>query len=161
MITRAMLYVTLACSVSVGLTASAQDSSYAALQKRGGIAMGVDQYTSVHKFDDLADGGRIELQRDVDDAAGTAAIRAHLKGIAAAFKAGDFSTPALVHMKSVPGTEVMARRRSSIAFLYAPLPRGGELRIHTSDSASVKAVHEFMAFQRGEHHAGGHQMHGP
>jgi hypothetical protein len=27
--------------------------------------------------------------------------------------------------------------------------------IRTKDSAAVAAIHEFMAFQRGEHHAGG------
>ena len=159
MISRVMLYVALAGSVTVGLTAEAQDSSYSALQKRGGIAMGVDQYTSVHKLDDLADGGRIELQRDRDDTAGTRVIREHLQAIAKAFKAGDFSTPAFVHMKTVPGTAQMAKRRAAITYTYAPLPRGGELRIATKDPAAVKAVHEFMAFQRGDHHAGGHTMH--
>ncbi len=154
MITRVMLYVALAGSVTVGLTAEAQDSSFSALQKRGGIAMGVDQYTSVHKFDDLADGGRIELVLAIDRA-----IREHLQAIAKAFKAGDFSTPAFVHMKTVPGTAEMARRRAAIAYVYKPLPRGGELRITTKDAAAIKAVHEFMAFQRGDHHAGGHTMH--
>jgi hypothetical protein len=161
MITRAMLYVAIAGSVTLPLTLEAQDSSFSALQKRGGIAMGVDQYTSVHKFDDLANGGRIELQRDRDDSVGTRVIRKHLEGIARAFKAGDFSTPAYVHMKSVPGTAEMARLRARIAYEYRPLPRGGELRIVTSDSAAVKAVHSFMAFQRGDHRAGGHDMHHP
>src|SRR4051812_36567910 len=45
-------------------SAQAQDSSFSAMQQRGKIAMGVDQYTSIHKFDDLVNGGRIELQRD-------------------------------------------------------------------------------------------------
>ena len=159
MFARIALGVTIAVSALLPLSAAAQDSSFAALQKRGGIAMGVDQYTSVHKFDDLADGGRIELQRDRDDAAGTKVIREHLQAIAKAFKAGDFSTPAFVHMKTVPGTAEMARRRAAITYAYKPLPRGGELRIVTKDAAAVKAVHEFMAFQRGDHHAGGHTMH--
>ena len=46
------------------------DSAFAALQERGKVAMGVDQYTSAHRFDDLADGGRIELQRDPADTVG-------------------------------------------------------------------------------------------
>src|SRR5689334_7346501 len=81
---------------------SAHDSAFAAMQERGKIAMGVDQYTSTHHFDALPDGGRIELQRDVPDSAGTERIRAHLREIARAFKAGDFSTPATVHMRDVP-----------------------------------------------------------
>ena len=47
------------------------DSAYAGLQERGKSAMGVDQYTSRHVFEALPDGGRIELQRNQDDAEGT------------------------------------------------------------------------------------------
>ncbi len=39
------------------------DSGFAALQARGKVVMGVDQYASVHRFDALPDGGRIELRR--------------------------------------------------------------------------------------------------
>ena len=141
--------------------ASAQDTSFAAMQKRGKMAMGVDQYTSIHKFDDLADGGRIELQRDRNDSVGTKAIRDHLRAISVAFANGDFSTPAFVHMREVPGTKVMAERRGAIRYAYRELPRGGELLITTSDGAALAAVHQFLAFQRGDHHAAGHDMHKP
>ncbi|MEP6733026.1 MAG: hypothetical protein ABJE10_20455 [bacterium] len=158
---RAFLYVAIAATVAVAPPLVAQDSSFAAMQRRGKMAMGVDQYTSIHKFDDLADGGRIELQRDRDDSVGVHAIRAHLRGIAKAFQTGDFSTPAFVHMQSVPGTAEMSKRRAVLRYSVKELPRGGELRITTSDSGAVKAVHEFLAFQRGEHHAEGHAMHRP
>ena len=139
---------------------TAQDTSFAAMQARGKVAMGVDQYTSVHRFDEMKYGGRIQLQRDTGDAAGVRAIREHLYGIVAAFSSGDFSTPAFVHMRDVPGTKVMAEKRAVIRYSLHELPRGGELRITTRDTAAVRAVHEFLAFQRGEHRAGGHDMHG-
>jgi hypothetical protein len=132
-----------------------QDSAFAALQARGHRAMGVDQYTSTHRFDALADGGRIELQRDSDDAEGIATIRAHLRTIADAFSRGDFATPAFVHAERVPGTEVMAARRAQIRYLYRDLPRGGEVRIVTGDAEALRAIHAFMAYQRGDHRAGG------
>lgn len=119
------------------------------------MAMGVDQYTSIHKFDALPNGGRIELQRDNDDANGIATIRTHIRGIAKAFKSGDFSTPAFVHMKDVPGAKVMREKRRVISYEPRDLPRGAALVIRTKDPAAIAAVHEFMAFQRGEHHAGG------
>lgn len=131
------------------------DTSFAALQARGQQAMGVDQYTSTHLFDALPDGGRIELQRDVDDAAGVSRIRAHLQELAGAFRSGDFGTPAFVHMREVPGTRVMAERREAITYTYRDLPRGGELRMATSDPEALRAIHEFMAFQREDHRAGG------
>ena len=40
---------------------TAQDTSFAAMQARGKVAMGVDQQTAVHRFDDMKDGGRIRL----------------------------------------------------------------------------------------------------
>ena len=136
-------------------THSAHDSAFAAMQKRGKMVMGVDQYTSTHKFDALPDGGRIELQRDVPDSAGTARIRAHLREIAVAFKAGDFAQPATVHMTEVPGTRIMAAKRAVITYETHDLPRGAELRIRTSDPEALRAIHDFMAFQRTEHHASG------
>jgi hypothetical protein len=132
-----------------------RDTTFAGMQERGRRAMGVDQYTSSHKFDALATGGRIELVRDTADSAGVAQIRAHIRDIAKAFASGDFSTPAFVHMKDVPGTAVMREKRSVISYEPRDLPRGAELVIRTSDPAALHAIHEFMSFQRGEHHAGG------
>jgi hypothetical protein len=133
------------------------DSAFSALQARGAHprAMGVDQYTSGHRFDALPDGGRIELQRQVDDSAGIAQIRSHLREIAAAFARGDFRTPAFVHMRPVPGTPVMAARRAAITYTVRDLPRGGEVRITTRDPEALAAVHAFVAFQRQDHRAGG------
>jgi hypothetical protein len=133
---------------------AAHDTSFARLQERGRVAMGVDQYTSRHRFEVLADGGRIELQRIEEDSAGTDTIRRHLREIAAAFKAGDFSTPGFVHWKEVPGVPVMTERRGAISYGYRDLPRGGELRITSKDSLAVKAIHEFLAFQNSDHRTG-------
>ena len=134
---------------------ASHDSAFAAMQERGRRAMGVDQYTSTHHFDALPDGGRIALERDVDDSAGVQQIRAHIREIARAFKGGDFSTPAMVHLKEVPGAKTMAERRSLITYEPRDLPRGAELYIRTSDAQARRAIHDFLAFQRSEHHVGG------
>jgi hypothetical protein len=131
------------------------DSSFAAMQDRGATAMGVDQYTSVHHFDDLPDGGRIVLQRDSSDSAGVRTIRDHLQSIARAFAKGDFRIPGFVHAGEVPGTATMTARRRTIQYNYRALPGGGEVRITTRDTGAIAAVHEFLAFQRAEHHAEG------
>lgn len=134
---------------------SASDSAFAALQGRGKTAMGVDQYTSTHRFDDIVDGGRIELTRDAADTAGVRTIREHLAGIARAFAAGDFSTPFAVHAREVPGTRTMTAKRDAIRYEFRPLPGGGEVRISSKDPEAIGAIHAFMAFQRGDHRAGG------
>ena len=137
---------------------AAGDTAFAAMQQRGQHVMGVDQYTSAHVFEDLPDGGRIVLDRDDgSDTAGIAAIRQHMRTIAADFRAGDFARPFAVHDQVVPGTAHMAALRAAITYDAVDRPRGGEVRIRTGDTAAVRAVHEFLAFQRGAHHAAGHE----
>jgi len=152
------LLVAVACTASQPGANAKTDSTFASLQQRGGMAMGVDQYASKHTFDVTADGGRIALQSDTDDSVAVAQIRAHMRLIQHAFAAGDFTTPAFVHGHEMPGTKTMAEKRSAIVYTYGDLPRGGEVRISTSDSTARKAIEEFLAAQRMEHHAGGHSQ---
>jgi hypothetical protein len=138
-----------------GRSKSADD--FAAMQARGEHVMGVDQYASAHVFEDLPDGGRVVLDRaDAADTADIATIRAHMRDIEAAFRAGDFSKPFAVHAQTVPGTAVMSARRAAIRYEAADRPRGGEVRITSGDPVAVAAIHEFLAFQRSAHHAAGH-----
>jgi hypothetical protein len=133
------------------------DSAFAEIQARGHAAMGVDQYTSMHHFEPLPDGGRISLERDLPDSAGVAQIRAHMIQIAAAFGRGDFGLPGFVHDRNVPGTMIMRARRSHIDYRPDTLPRGAALRIRSNDPIAVAAIHEFLVFQRQDHRA----PHGP
>jgi hypothetical protein len=129
------------------------------MQERGRMVMGVDQYTSAHVFEDLPDGGRVVLDRDsLGDTTGIAAIRLHMRDIATSFRAGDFTKPFQVHAQVVPGTAVMQARRAAIEYDVVDRPRGGEVRIRSSDPAAVAAIHEFLAFQRSGHHAAGHEQ---
>ncbi|MGH7503075.1 MAG: hypothetical protein ACREL7_15215 [Longimicrobiales bacterium] len=61
-----------ACATRTGEERITCEREFAAMQQRGHVAMGVDQYTSVHVFEELPDGGRIEFQTDVADTAGIA-----------------------------------------------------------------------------------------
>ena len=135
----------------------AADSGFAGVQARGAVAMGVNQYTSRHVFEPLPDGGRIELQRTEADSAGTARIRRHMVLIAERFAAGDYTLPGFVHARAVPGTEIMSARRAAIGYAVESLPRGAALRLRTADSTALTAIHEFLAFQRQDHHAGAHR----
>ena len=131
--------------------AATNDSAFRALQLRGSGTMGVDQYASRHRFEDLPDGGRIELQMREADSAGVARIRAHLQQTAAEFRAGKFTAPEATHAMTVPGTPVMAAKKERIGYTYRALPQGGEIRIQTSDPEALAAVREFLAFQRADH----------
>ena len=143
--------------VLVGCKRSNDD--FAAMQSRGAHVMGVDQYTSAHVFEDLPDGGRVVLDRDdAVDTAAIATIRAHMRDIATAFRAGDFTKPFQVHAQAVPGTAVMRERRATISYEAIDRPRGGEVRIRSNDSIAVRAIHEFLEFQRQQHHSPSHEM---
>jgi hypothetical protein len=147
----------LACSAS---PRSRDDGAFAAVQDRGKVVMGVDQYTSRHVFEDLPDGGRIILERmDASDTTDVATIRIHMRSIADAFTRGDFQAPGLVHAQQVPGTAVMSARRDRIAYIAQERPSGAEVRIRSSDSVAIAAVHAFLAFQRQDHRAAGHEAH--
>lgn len=145
-----------ASSAEARRAAAAADSTFAGVQSRGHLAMGVDQYTSTHFFQPLPDGGRIELQRDTVDSAGRIQILEHMGEIAAAFGAGDFTIPGFVHARQVPGTDVMAARRGKIRYVVESLPRGAAVRLTTGDSSAIQAIHEFLAFQRQDHRSGAH-----
>jgi hypothetical protein len=128
------------------------------MQERGRMVMGVDQYTSAHVFEDLPDGGRIVLDGEsAADTSAVATIRLHMRDIAAAFRAGDFTKPFQVHAQVVPGTTVMAAHRAAITYDAIDRPRGGEVRIRSADPGAVTAIHEFLTFQRSGHHAAGHE----
>ncbi|HVH09649.1 MAG TPA: hypothetical protein VM736_07625 [Gemmatimonadales bacterium] len=147
-----------ACKVGRQRAETAPDTAFAATQARGQTVMGVNQYTSAHAFEDLPDGGRIVLDRDDPrDSVAINTIRAHMRTIEAAFRAGDFSQPFGVHAQVVPGTAVMTARRGAISYTAIDRPRGAEVRLQSADSTAVAAIHAFLAFQREAHHAPGHQ----
>jgi hypothetical protein len=62
----------------------------------------------------------------------------------------------IVLQREVPGTAVMADRRAAIRYEADTLPRGGQVRIWTTDPVALGAVHEFLAFQRMDHRAAAH-----
>jgi hypothetical protein len=144
---------------SLSTTQNPSDSAFARLQARGRVAMGVDQYTSSHRFEPLPDGGRITLARDGDDPAGAAQIRRHMQQIAGAFARGNFELPGIVHDREVPGTAIMAQRRSVITYTADTIPKGAQLRISSRDSTAIAAIHQFLSFQRQDHRAGGGAAH--
>jgi len=127
------------------------DSAFAAMQHRGQMVMGVDQYTSHHTFDLLPDGGRIALVRDPHDTAGVRTIRAHMRDIAKSFAAGDFAHALEVHQHELPGSAAMRKLRDRIRYTVDTLPGGGGVRISSRDSVAVRAIHDFLSAQRMEH----------
>jgi hypothetical protein len=59
----------------------------------------------------------------------------------------------VVHDREVPGTGIMAERRALITYAVESLPGGGAVRVQSTDSVAIRAIHDFLAFQRQDHHA--------
>jgi hypothetical protein len=45
----------------------------------------------------------------------------------------------------------MAAHRSRISYIADTVPDGGSLRIYSTDSIAISAIHQFLAFQRQDH----------
>ena len=117
--------------------------------------MGFDQDTTEHQFRTSASGGSIEVEvKDAADLASREQIRSHLKEIAGAFAKGDFAKPFQTHAEVPAGVPAMERLKGVIRYKYEETPRGGLVRISTSDPEALKAVHEFLDYQGREHHGG-------
>jgi hypothetical protein len=133
----------------------AQDH-HAAMNKRGDKVMGFDQEATAHHFLLFADGGAIDVGvKNIADSTNMTAIRSHLPHIAMMFEEGNFEAPMLVHdSKQVPGTAVMAARKSRIRYEYVETKAGGRVNITTTDPEALAAVHAFLRFQITDHKTG-------
>src|SRR4051812_25012355 len=126
-----------------------------ALKKRGADAMGFDQDATIHHFRLAEAGGTIEVTvKDEASATVVPRVRLHLETIADEFARGDFRGPLETHAEIPPGVAVMQERAGAISYRYEDLPRGGALRIRTSDAVALEAVHAFLRYQMAAHRTG-------
>ncbi|MGB7622731.1 MAG: hypothetical protein WBN92_10320, partial [Terriglobia bacterium] len=132
----------------------AQDDNHSAgLMHRGEKGMGFSETTTNHHFLITDDGGVIQVEVNApQDVEGRDQIRAHLQRITKAFGAGDFSIPAFVHDRTVPGVPALERLKSEIKYEYAQTAAGGKVQIGSRNPEAITAIHDFMTFQIQEHH---------
>ena len=159
-----MLTLLAAVALSLGLPAQAQehqgcpmtpDARRQAVDHRHRGATGIPTEGSVHHFRLTSDGGSITLEAtDAEDAATRDQIRAHLRHVARAFGAGDFSLPSRIHDEVPPGASTMRARRARIRYAFSETPGGAVVSITTSDREALAAVHEFLRFQIRDHGTG-------
>ena len=82
----------------------------------------------------------------------SAIVRNHLKRLPPTSE-GNFAKPFQTHAEVPPGVPSMERLKAAIRYKYEETPRGGMVRISTSDPEALKAIHEFLAYQASEHHS--------
>ena len=125
------------------------------LDQRGDATMGFDHERTTHHFLITDQGGVIQVEaNDPEDAESRDQIRHHLADIAARFAAGDFSAPAKIHDRVLPGVPEMIRLKNAIRWRYEEKERGGQVVITTADPDARSAVHEFLRAQIADHRTG-------
>ncbi len=141
------------CPMHAQHTAAA--AHHESVDQRGDHVMGFSHEKTKHSFKLHKDGGAVEVRaNDASDAESVAAIRTHLQEIAKELASGNFSKPKEIHDRVPDGVVVMKELGPSVSYRYEEIERGARVRIATSDSRGIEAVHQFLRFQIDDHRTG-------
>ena len=125
------------------------------MNERGDKVMGFDHTKTTHHFVLRSDGGSIEVAANSsEDKESRDQIRMHLGHIAKMFAAGNFKAPMLIHDQVPAGVPVMEKLKSDIQYSFEETEFGARIRISTSNSEALQAIHDFLRFQIKEHKTG-------
>ena len=153
---RAVMFALLAAAAGQVSAQSRSDSSFAAVQARGAVVMGVDQYSSHHVFEDLVDGGRIILFEMIPPTLRAPSDPAAPAGRRRQFRAGIFADPR--ECMPVKSPERPSWRSSATrSGIKSAIERAARNSGSRPLTAAIAAVRRFLAFQREDHHAGAHE----
>jgi hypothetical protein len=86
-----------------------------------------------------------------DNAHQIALVRQHLNREAAAFARGNYSDPADIHGRTMPGLRELSSGASRIRVQYAQTNSGARISFTTSDPALVSALHRWFRAQVSDH----------
>lgn len=148
--------VVLAASIAAGGYALGSTHEYQSRQQivadRGVGVMPFDQAKTSHTFTTTPSGGvETVVANDPGDTAQIELVRGHLRQVAAAFTAGDFSDPAAIHGTDMPGLAALAAGASRLRIVYNDIPSGGRVTYDSTDRALVTALHDWFAAQGNDH----------
>lgn len=142
--------------LALSCVACAQSADHhASMQQNGDHVMGFSHDAAAHHFRLSHDGGSIEVTaKDPSDQQSIEEIRMHLQHIAGKFSRGDFTAPMLIHSQTPPGVPTMRRLKQDIKYTEQSISQGAVVRIASSNSEAVSAIHEFLKFQIDDHQTG-------
>ena len=124
----------------------------AAVEARGVHVMPFDQARTTHVFANTVDGGIETVTANAaSDTGQIALIRMHLEHESQLFASGDFTDPASIHGKDMPGLAALERGASQVAFTYAEVPRGATISYRTTNTKLVDALQAWFDAQLIDH----------
>lgn len=125
-----------------------------AVAERGAKVMSFSLDATTHFFEPTATGGVQQVVADDHhDREQIRLIRQHLRHEAGAFRHGDYSDPAMIHGRDMPGLAALEAGAGRMAVTYRDLPDGAAISFQSRDQALVAAVADWFAAQVSDHGA--------
>jgi hypothetical protein len=155
-----------AISAATSVTYAADTQRQANVAQHGAQVMPFNLKATTHVFTKTADGGvQRVIAKDPVDAAQIRLIRTHLKELQSQFRRGDFSDPAQIHGRDMPGlAQLAAAKPGELTIDYKEIKRGAELTYRSRNPRLVAAIGAWFDAQLADHGADameGHMHHHP
>jgi hypothetical protein len=122
------------------------------IRQKGADVMPFALDKTIHVFDKTGSGGvqRVRVRGDAPEQ--LAMIRAHLRDIAQAFSARDFSKPMHIHGADMPGlAQMKAAKPGQLSVDYAELADGAQITYVGHTPEIVAAIHRWFEAQLRDH----------
>jgi hypothetical protein len=139
---------------AVPFAVRADDSDQNMVMEHGAQVMPFDQKQATHMFLPSATGGVVEIVVHSMKPTQIALVRSHLLQEAAMFARGDYSDPAYIHGKTMPGLARLESAASRVSVRYFETPSGAAISLASANQSLVLAIHEWLAAQQGDHSLG-------
>src|SRR5262245_5125561 len=137
-----------------GCSPISPETHQAHIHHMGHHVMPFDLTKTTHVFQMTETGGILRVVvKDPQDTKQIELVRQHLQHEAARFQKGDFSDPATLHGKNMPGIRELAADPSHFTARYSALPSGAEIAFSSQDMRLITAIHRWFGAQLSEHGA--------
>jgi hypothetical protein len=124
----------------------------AEVAERGASVMPFDLERTTHHFTKTDTGGvQTVVADDPQDTAQITLIREHLTAEADRFRRGDFTDPARIHGKEMPGLAALRAHDGRIAIEYQNTTDGARATYTTTDAELRDALHAWFDAQVSDH----------
>ena len=142
-----------ACVGAINAHAQAPASAerQADVHARGADVMPFSLDATQHTFEKTTAGGIQRVVARDGHSDQVPKIREHLRTIAHAFTARDFSGPAHIHGADMPGLAELQAAGSELAVSYRDIANGGEVTYRGTTAAIRDAIHRWFDAQRADH----------
>jgi hypothetical protein len=135
------------------LTVQADDSHANMVMQHGAQVMPFDQSQAMHIFLPDSNGGILEIVVHDMNQAQISLVRSHLLQEAAKFTSGNYSDPAYIHGKKMPGLDQLQSGALRVSVRYFETPTGAAITLRSTDRDMVSAIHQWLAAQQRDHNS--------